>query len=338
MVLDIATDRTFEARILVINLRGRIDALSAREFDEFFDELIRSGNRFFILQAVHLEYVSSAGIGSLIRFTRRLKGMGGGAVLVQPSDEISMLLEFFGLSDILPAFADRTSAQEHLKQAISQTDYSLEIERERVLRTRIHPHRKEKMPTRRESFPEDRDRDPEVTATVVDDETQPRSRLIPERKPELRRERPRGEPSPAERSPIASPQPETKHEAPRREPERRVEPERRSAPEPEPEPQREAALPDLDEEPASGKRGHGLEFDEYAGDADPGEFTGEADTMSEARREGEGGHGFSEPRIVTCEQCELILRVYRTGMHMCPGCGIEFDVKRDGGISFYEKL
>lgn len=330
MVLDIATDRTFEARILVINLRGRIDALTAREFDEFFDELIRSGNRFFILQAVHLEYVSSAGIGSLLRFMRRLKSMGGGAALVQPSEEITMLLEFFGLTGVLPAFADRTAAQEHLQQAIAKTDYSLEIERERVLRTRIHPHRKEKIPPRSQHQTPNRERDPEVTATVVDDveESQHRAPLIPERKPQLRRE------APAPLRPAAQPEVRTqpKTEARVAEPKPGLKLESVDAVE-------SMESWERDDAPAVADRGDGPDFDEYAGDADAGDdFTGEAADMSEARRESEGGHAFSEPRIVTCEQCELILRVYRSGMHMCPGCGIEFDVKRDGGISFYEKL
>jgi hypothetical protein len=43
-------------------------------------------------------------------------------------------------------------------------------------------------------------------------------------------------------------------------------------------------------------------------------------------------------QMIQCEQCGINLRIYQTGPHMCPECGIEFNIKTDGAVSFYEKL
>ncbi|MCB1321047.1 MAG: hypothetical protein KDK34_12380, partial [Leptospiraceae bacterium] len=47
---------------------------------------------------------------------------------------------------------------------------------------------------------------------------------------------------------------------------------------------------------------------------------------------------FTDPQLVSCGQCGVTLRVYHSGAHLCPGCGIEFDVRRDGSASYFEKL
>ena len=135
-MLDIATDRTRDTRIILIHLKGRIDTLTAREFDEYFEELIQAGNRFFILSASLLEHISSAGIGSLIQFARRLEGLGGGAAFVDLNAEVRMLLDFFGLGAKLPVFSAQREARDHLRDLASKSDYSLEIRRDRVIRAR----------------------------------------------------------------------------------------------------------------------------------------------------------------------------------------------------------
>jgi uncharacterized Zn finger protein (UPF0148 family) len=46
----------------------------------------------------------------------------------------------------------------------------------------------------------------------------------------------------------------------------------------------------------------------------------------------------TEDSILECEQCGTVMRIYKSGRHLCPSCGIEFFVKQDGAASYFEKL
>ena len=43
-------------------------------------------------------------------------------------------------------------------------------------------------------------------------------------------------------------------------------------------------------------------------------------------------------KIINCESCGSRLKVERTGLHKCPSCQIEFDVRNSGSVSWLEKL
>lgn len=132
-MLDIATDQEGHHRIYVINLRGRIDSITARDFEEFFEDMLKTGNRFFILDASRLEFVSSAGIAALVKFIRRLDAVGGATAVIRMNPEIRMLLEFFGLEDGLPEFERLEDAREYVSEKMRSGEVSLSIEKEKIM-------------------------------------------------------------------------------------------------------------------------------------------------------------------------------------------------------------
>lgn len=51
------------------------------------------------------------------------------------------------------------------------------------------------------------------------------------------------------------------------------------------------------------------------------------------------GHALAdEDSVLICEQCGTTMRVYKSGRHMCPECSVEFFVKKDGSVSYFEKF
>ncbi len=132
-MLDIATDQEGHHRIYVINLRGRIDSITARDFEEFFEDMLKTGNRFFILDASRLDFVSSSGIAALVKFIRRLDAVGGATAVIRLNPEIRMLLEFFGLEEGLPEFERLEDARGYLSEKMRANPHSLEIGKERVM-------------------------------------------------------------------------------------------------------------------------------------------------------------------------------------------------------------
>ncbi len=83
--------------VSVVDLRGRLDSTTARDFEVFFDEMTRTGKRAFVLGVRDLEFVSSAGMAVLVRFLRSVEERQGVIVLVNPHAELRLLLQFFQL-------------------------------------------------------------------------------------------------------------------------------------------------------------------------------------------------------------------------------------------------
>lgn len=347
-MLDIATDRLNEEGILVVQLRGRLDAITAREFQTFFDEVLKGGHRFIVARAGLLDFVSSAGIAALLGLARRLGSSGGALAFAELNPEVRLLLRFFGLDQVLPQFDSLDAARAHFAEALQAGRYSLELERERVIRTPVAAH----APAPSSAPPPSSEPASAIATTAASAaaaEPVTRSadrvrRVDDSRRAELqsarratavqlrrgaRREAPAGEgetlddgipTAAAEPLPDELPAPETAaprlrsresfQEIHRADAAKRL-PARPSAP-----------RPDSDEKAdvrsETARRGSGVRFSVREAPA------------SESR--------FEQPRVLACEQCGASLRVYRPGLYLCPECAVEFQISRDGGASFFEKL
>ena len=337
-MLDIKTDRGAEARLLVIHLRGRIDALSAREFDDFFEELLRGGERFFILRASALESVSSAGIGSLVKFARRLHGLGGAAVFVRLPEEIHLLFDFFGLGALLPAFDEVERAREYLQSRLVHYRAPLEMRRDRTLRTPVGPGTNRGRLEAREAAREDLE--PTVQARPLESDDAELDHLShPDAPTEAEMEiMAEAGPTEAEMEIMAEAGPteaeqELMADAGPTEAEQELMNEELLL--------RQAMQHEYraDENDADGYP----DDDERALDQEIAALRGNDFSTSQASdQRQESGAGQSQrlthEHVSACQECGLQLRVYKSGLHMCPACGTEFEVRRDGRVSFYEKL
>ena len=85
-----------EKVFLILRVSGRMDGDSMPEFDRQCDTLIQAGNRQFILNLSGVDYVSSAGLRSLLRATRKLKSHGGTLVLCSLRSTVKVTLAIAG--------------------------------------------------------------------------------------------------------------------------------------------------------------------------------------------------------------------------------------------------
>lgn len=263
IMLDIATEKEQHSKIYVINLRGRIDSVTSGDFMNFFQDLIRSGNRFFILEASELEFLSSSGIAAVVRLQRMLDSCGGHAVFCHLNTEIAMLLEFFGLNSDLPVYNTLESAHHGVSERMTAKNYSLEMEEEQVM---------ERLPAQTEI------QGKEEVRSKIDGPTGPF-------------------PGPSVYSILDQKRPLRENTKPQI-----IE--------------KRTPLPEVNKQPVPAPR----EMQEAP--------HWEYQTVKE----------FTDSRVLRCEQCNSNLRIYRSGSHMCPHCRIEFTVKNDGTLTFYEKL
>ena len=67
--------------ILVINLRGKLDSATTKEFEDVVQKHFDDGKSKIIIDCAHLGFISSLGIGSLVRMQARLNKRGGAVKL-----------------------------------------------------------------------------------------------------------------------------------------------------------------------------------------------------------------------------------------------------------------
>jgi anti-anti-sigma factor len=73
--MEIRTKR--EASAMVVTITGRLDAVTAPEYEKAFNELLEGGEISFVVDFAQLDYISSAGLRALLATAKRLKGKGG---------------------------------------------------------------------------------------------------------------------------------------------------------------------------------------------------------------------------------------------------------------------
>ncbi|MGB2628986.1 MAG: STAS domain-containing protein [Candidatus Acidiferrum sp.] len=89
------------ADALEVNVKGRLDNYWGEHLQRNLEELIRGGAHHLRLNLSGVSYLSSAGVGLLVRFYRQLKDIGGSFVIITPSDHVKLVIELCRLSPLL---------------------------------------------------------------------------------------------------------------------------------------------------------------------------------------------------------------------------------------------
>ncbi|MFH0822427.1 MAG: STAS domain-containing protein [Pseudomonadota bacterium] len=88
----------------VVSVGGRLDTTSAPEFDLRVKDLIAQGECFLALDFRKLDYISSAGLRSVVVAGKTAKGKGGDAACCEPIGVVKKVFEISGLGSIVPLF------------------------------------------------------------------------------------------------------------------------------------------------------------------------------------------------------------------------------------------
>ncbi len=93
-------------RYLLVTTSGRLDAAWADHFSKSMQEHIRQGEHHLLLDAAGMEFLSSAGIRSIVQLIKSVKSVNGSFQLVKANDFVKQTLTMTGfggwLSDDLP--------------------------------------------------------------------------------------------------------------------------------------------------------------------------------------------------------------------------------------------
>jgi anti-anti-sigma factor len=97
---------------MVVAVKGRMDAVSAPEFERAMTDHIATGANRFVVDCSALEYVSSAGLRSLLTTVKTLRTRDGELVFASLRDVVREVFEIAGFETIFPVFDSTDAAME----------------------------------------------------------------------------------------------------------------------------------------------------------------------------------------------------------------------------------
>jgi anti-anti-sigma factor len=97
-------------QIVVLRLRGRLDASNAGMLAVRLRASIDAGERRFVVDAERLDYVDSAGLQTLLVAAKRLQPLAGRIVLSALGEPIRRIFDIAGLSMLFEIHPDESGA------------------------------------------------------------------------------------------------------------------------------------------------------------------------------------------------------------------------------------
>jgi anti-sigma B factor antagonist len=98
-------EATKEGNAVVMSLKGRLDAAASSEFETALSDWISKGSSDFLLNFSGLEYISSAGLRSILATSKKLKEKNGKLVLAGLHGPVEEVFKISGFMSIFRVFA-----------------------------------------------------------------------------------------------------------------------------------------------------------------------------------------------------------------------------------------
>jgi len=97
-------------RVSLVTVSGRVDSATAPDFEKALHSLIQANRNQIVLELYGVEYMSSAGIRSMVSSLKAAKSGGGDVRLAHPSARVKEVLELAGLHSIFTVYDDIVEA------------------------------------------------------------------------------------------------------------------------------------------------------------------------------------------------------------------------------------
>jgi anti-anti-sigma factor len=89
-----------EGNAIVVTLSGRLDAVTAPEFEKSIRELIDSGNSRVVVDFDQVDYISSAGLRGLLLMAKLLNAKGGQSCLANVKGNVRSVFDMCGFCSV----------------------------------------------------------------------------------------------------------------------------------------------------------------------------------------------------------------------------------------------
>jgi anti-anti-sigma factor len=102
--------QTKEGAFVVLAPAGRMDAITAPQFEERCLACLAGGDKRLVVDLSGLEYISSAGLRSILSAAKKLKAAGGDLAFCALSGIVAEVFSVSGFDKLLPVTATRQEA------------------------------------------------------------------------------------------------------------------------------------------------------------------------------------------------------------------------------------
>lgn len=103
-------DTSTENNIRIVTVSGSVDALTAAELTDALNEQIASGNANLVVNLAGLEFMSSAGLRTLLGAVKECRLHGGDLRIVSSNPGIDKVLKMSGFHNIAKVFDAQADA------------------------------------------------------------------------------------------------------------------------------------------------------------------------------------------------------------------------------------
>lgn len=93
-----------DQNVLIVFVEGRIDTVTAPDFQARMEELLDQGEKGLLIDLQKLEYVSSAGLRSILITAKKAKSLGGCVSCCSLQDMVRKVFEISGFTKMIPVF------------------------------------------------------------------------------------------------------------------------------------------------------------------------------------------------------------------------------------------
>lgn len=89
---------------VVLTIKGRMDVIAAMEYEKAIMACIQGGDRQFVVDLDALDYISSAGLRSLLTTAKKIKGLKGTVNFCNVKGVVQEVFAMSGFDSILTIF------------------------------------------------------------------------------------------------------------------------------------------------------------------------------------------------------------------------------------------
>lgn len=100
--------------VVVIRLKGRLDAASSPQLEKIINSIIDTGHFKFVLNFEGIDYLSSAGMRLMLSVSKKLKHLEGKVVACCLDDEVMDVIKMAGFHQVLEIYPTEEESFNHL--------------------------------------------------------------------------------------------------------------------------------------------------------------------------------------------------------------------------------
>ena len=110
--MDVREERN--GGVLTVGIAGKLDATSAKPFEDRLLGAIDAGERRLVVDLARLDYVSSAGLRVFLLAAKRLKSTNATIVLCSLTDAVREVFDIAGFLTMFPVYGSHEEALRNL--------------------------------------------------------------------------------------------------------------------------------------------------------------------------------------------------------------------------------